>query len=102
MGMHMASGEPWPAEAIDPYVEIFGEILRQEPPYTFGDDEDLYSRLFDLGFSNIEYSKDMVFPEDAIFIHRSLGGHFGNLSRLRATGPWRELVFRYAAAERSY
>ena len=97
MGMHMKDGEPLPPEAIDPYVEIFGAILRAEPPYTFGDDEDLYSRLFDLGFSNIEYSKDMVFPEDAIFIHRSLGGHFGNLSRLRATGPWRDLVFRYAS-----
>ena len=36
------------------------------------------------------------FTEDAIFIDRALGGHFGNLSRLRATGPWRELVFRYA------
>ena len=97
MGMHMKGGEPLPPDAIDPYVEIFGEILRAEPPYTFGDDEDLYSRIFDLGFANMEYSKDMVFPEDAIFIHRSLGGHFGNLSRLRATGPWRELVFRYAA-----
>jgi len=96
MGMHMAGGEALPPAAIDPYVEIFGEMLRRDPPYTFGDDEDLYSRLFDLGFSNIEYSKDMVFPEDAIFIDRSLGGHFGNLSRLRATGPWREIVYRYA------
>lgn len=96
MGMHMKGGEPLPPDAIDPYAEIFGEVLRAEPPYTFGDDEGLYSRLFDLGFSNMEYSKDMVFPEDAIFIHRSLGGHFGNLSRLRATGPWRDLVFRYA------
>ncbi|MCW8985681.1 MAG: AarF/ABC1/UbiB kinase family protein [Thermoanaerobaculales bacterium] len=98
MGMHMKGGGPLPPDAIDPYVEIFGEILRAEPPYTFGDDEGLYSRLFDLGFSNMEYSKDMVFPEDAIFIHRSLGGHFGNLSRLRATGPWRDLVFRYASS----
>ena len=101
MGMHMQDGEPLPPPAIDPYVEIFGAILRADPPYTFGDDEDLYSRLFDLGFSNMEYSKDMVFPEDAIFVHRSLGGHFGNLSRLRATGPWRDLVFRYAVKSES-
>jgi predicted unusual protein kinase regulating ubiquinone biosynthesis (AarF/ABC1/UbiB family) len=101
MGMHMKGGEPLPPDAIDPYVEIFRDVLRADPPYTFGDDEELYSRLFDLGFSNIEYSKDMVFPEDAIFIHRSLGGHFGNLARLRATGPWRDLVFRYATAMHS-
>jgi hypothetical protein len=100
MGMHMAGGEPLPSEAIDPYVEIFGEMLRLEPPYTFGDDRDLYSRLLDLGFANMEYSKEMVFPKDAIFIHRSLGGHFGNLSRLRATGPWREIVYRFAARRR--
>jgi predicted unusual protein kinase regulating ubiquinone biosynthesis (AarF/ABC1/UbiB family) len=97
MGMHLKGGEALPADAIDPYVEMFSEVLRADPPYTFGDDEDLYRRLFELGFANIEYGKEIVFPEDAIFIDRALGGHFGNLSRLRATGPWRELVFRYAA-----
>jgi len=96
MGMHMKDDEPMPAEAIDPYIEMFSEVLRSEPPYTFGDNEDLYRRLFQLGFANMEYSKDMVFPEDAIFIDRAFGGHFGNLSRLRATGPWRDIVFRYA------
>ena len=101
MGMHLKGGEALPADAVDPYVEMFGQILRADPPYAFGDDEDLYRRLFELGFANLEYSKDIVFPEDAIFIDRALGGHFGNLSRLRATGPWRELVFRYAAARRS-
>lgn len=100
MGVHMKGGEPLPAGAIDPYVEMFGEILRVDPPYTFGDNEGLYRRLFELGFANMEYSRDMVFPEDAIFIDRALGGHFGNLSRLRATGPWRDLVFRYAARKR--
>jgi predicted unusual protein kinase regulating ubiquinone biosynthesis (AarF/ABC1/UbiB family) len=101
MGMHMKDDQPLPAEAIDPYIEMFAEVLRAEPPYTFGDNEDLYRRLFQLGFANMEYSKDMVFPEDAIFIDRALGGHFGNLSRLRATGPWRELVFRYAGGATS-
>jgi predicted unusual protein kinase regulating ubiquinone biosynthesis (AarF/ABC1/UbiB family) len=97
MGMHLKGGDALPAEAVEPYVDMFSEILRAEPPYTFGDDEDLYRRLFELGFANIEYSKDIVFPEDVIFIDRALGGHFGNLSRLRAMGPWRDLVFRYAS-----
>ena len=101
MGMSMTGGELLPAEAIDPYVEMFSEILRVDPPYTFGEDEDLYRRLFELGLANMEHSKDVVFPEDAIFIDRALGGHFGNLSRLRATGRWRDLVLRYAAARRS-
>ncbi len=97
MGMHMSGGEPMAAEAIDPYVEIFGEVLRASPSYTFGDNQDLYRRMFDLGLANMQHSMDMVFPEDAIFIDRALSGHFGNLSRLRATGPWRDLVFRFAA-----
>jgi predicted unusual protein kinase regulating ubiquinone biosynthesis (AarF/ABC1/UbiB family) len=97
MGMHLKGDEALPADAVDPYVEMFSEILRADPPYTFGDNGDLYRRLFELGFANMEYSKDIVFPEDAIFIDRALGGHFGNLSRLRATGPWRDLVFRYAS-----
>jgi predicted unusual protein kinase regulating ubiquinone biosynthesis (AarF/ABC1/UbiB family) len=101
MGMHMSGGEPLPAAAIDPYVEMFSEMLRVDPPYTFGEDEDVYRRLFELGLANMEYSKDVVFPEDAIFIDRALGGHFGNLSRLRATGPWRDLVFRYAGERRA-
>jgi len=100
MGMIMDGGAPLPAEAIDPYVEIFGEILRDGPPYTFGDDDGaLYRRLFDLGISNLAYTaemRNMQFPEDVIFIDRALGGHFGNLSRLQATGPWRDLVFHFA------
>jgi hypothetical protein len=100
MGMAMDGGAPLPAEAIDPYIELFGEVLRSDPPYTFGDDDGaLYRRLFDIGFSNLAYTaemRNMQIPEDMIFIDRALGGHFGNLSRLRATGPWRDLVFRYA------
>jgi predicted unusual protein kinase regulating ubiquinone biosynthesis (AarF/ABC1/UbiB family) len=101
MGMHLNNGKALPADIIDPYNEMFGDILRADPPYTFGDNQDLYRRLFELGFANMQYSRDMVFPEDAIFIDRALGGHFGNLSRLRATGPWRDVVFRYATAGRS-
>jgi predicted unusual protein kinase regulating ubiquinone biosynthesis (AarF/ABC1/UbiB family) len=97
MGVHMIDGERLPSDVVDPYVEMFGEILRAEPPYTFGEDGELYRRLFDLGFANMEYGRDIVFPEDAIFVNRSLGGHFGNLSRLGATGPWRDIVLRYAA-----
>ena len=100
MGMVMDGGAPLPAEAVDPYIELFGEVLRSDPPYTFGDDDGaLYRRLFDIGFSNLAYTaemRNMQIPEDMIFIDRALGGHSGNLSRLRATGPWRDLVFRYA------
>jgi predicted unusual protein kinase regulating ubiquinone biosynthesis (AarF/ABC1/UbiB family) len=96
MGLHMNDGAPIPDEAIDGYVEMLEEPLRESPPYSFGDNAEIFERLLDLGLSNMRYSKDMVFPRDAVFINRTLGGHFGNLSRLRATGPWREIVLRFA------
>jgi len=97
MGIFMKDGSLMPSGAIEPYLEIFSEVLRDEPPYTFGEDPDIYRRVFDVGMDSWQYSKDMQFPEDAIFINRSLGGHFGNLARLGATGPWRDLVFEAAA-----
>jgi len=97
MGIVMRDGSPMPAPTIEPYLQLFGEVLRSDPPYTFGEDPGIYQRLFEVGLSNWEYSREMQFPEDAVFINRALGGHFGNLARLRATGPWRELVLRYAA-----
>jgi predicted unusual protein kinase regulating ubiquinone biosynthesis (AarF/ABC1/UbiB family) len=99
MGFSMNDGSAFPSDVIDPYVEMFGEVLRESPPYTFGEDEDLYRRIFDLGRRNWQHSTDMKFPEDAIFVDRALGGHFGNLSRLGATGPWRDLVLQYASVQ---
>jgi predicted unusual protein kinase regulating ubiquinone biosynthesis (AarF/ABC1/UbiB family) len=95
IGVFKEGGTPLPQEITDPYVELFAEILRQSPPYLFGEDEDLYDKLFDLGVANWSQAVDIRFPEDIVFIDRSLSGHFGNLTRLRAAGPWRELVQRY-------
>ena len=91
-------GRPLPLELVEPYVEIFGEILREDPPYTFGEDEDLYQKLISLGMSNFSQARDIGFPRDVLFIDRALGGHFGNLSKLRATGPWRDLVAKYVVS----
>ncbi len=72
-------------------------MFRADPPYTFGDDnQEIYGEIIRLGFQDWEQKTDMEFPEDVIFINRSLSGHFGNLSRLKATGPWRDLVLKYA------
>jgi predicted unusual protein kinase regulating ubiquinone biosynthesis (AarF/ABC1/UbiB family) len=97
MGVRTQGGEPLPHDLVDPYVELFSEILRDDPPYTYGEDEDLYEKLMHLGMSNWSRAMDIQFPEDIIFIDRTLGGHFGNLSRLHATAAWGELVRKYAA-----
>jgi len=100
IGVHTQDGEPLSHEFVDPYVELFAEILRPDPPYTYGEDDDLYQKLMDLGMSNWSRAMDIEFPEDIIFIDRTLGGHFGNLSRLRATAPWRDLVRKHAERAR--
>jgi predicted unusual protein kinase regulating ubiquinone biosynthesis (AarF/ABC1/UbiB family) len=98
MGVGTEGGEPLARELLDPYFELLVELLRAEPPYTFGEDEQIYDKLFELGVANWSKALDITFPQDLVFIDRSLGGHFGNLARLGATGPWRRLVGEYVEA----
>jgi predicted unusual protein kinase regulating ubiquinone biosynthesis (AarF/ABC1/UbiB family) len=97
IGVTMTGGAPLPRELTDPWAEMLAPIVRPAPPYTFGGD-DLYHRLAEHGMSTWTKATDIQFPKDAIFVNRTLGGHFGNLNRLRATGPWRDLVLRHARA----
>jgi predicted unusual protein kinase regulating ubiquinone biosynthesis (AarF/ABC1/UbiB family) len=98
MGVEIGDGSPLPDEYVQPYAKIFEPIVREGSPFTFGLDDDIYSQVFEHGLANWSRVKDIRFPEDLVFIDRALGGHFGNLSRLRATGPWRDLVLRYTRA----
>ncbi len=98
MGVGTENGEPLSRDLLDPYFELLVELLREEPAYTFGEDQEIYDKLFELGIANWSKATDITFPQDLVFIDRSLGGHFGNLARLRATGPWRRLVRYYAEA----
>jgi len=87
---------PLPLELTSPYIEIFDEILRDDPPYRFGEDAEFYEKLISLGMTNWSAAMDITFPEDIVFIDRTLSGHFGNLARLRAAVPCGEIVERYA------
>jgi hypothetical protein len=102
MGVYREGESPTPLslELTSAYVEIFEEILRDHPPYRFGEDTGFYDDLIALGMSNWSTAMDIAFPEDIIFVDRSLAGHFGNLARLHAAGPWGEIVHRYASGIR--
>ncbi len=95
IGISTTDGEPMSRDITDAYVEIFSPVARTDPPYTFGDD-DMYRQLMEHGMDSWSKATNIQFPEDAIFVNRTLGGHYGNLSKLRATGPWRELILNYA------
>ncbi len=95
MGVGDEDGAALPLDLVEPYWQILREILRERPPYSFGEDEELYEKLIELGLANLSRAAGIRFPEDVVFIDRSFGGHFGNLARLGASGPWRRLVRSY-------
>ncbi|MBT8067920.1 MAG: AarF/ABC1/UbiB kinase family protein, partial [Gammaproteobacteria bacterium] len=97
MGVYKEGGAPLSRSATDPYVDLMQDIVRASPPYTFGDDDMIYKALYDLGMSNWQEASDIRFPRDMVFIDRTLGGLFGNLGKLGATGPWRKLLREYTA-----
>jgi tRNA A-37 threonylcarbamoyl transferase component Bud32 len=97
MGVFKEGGAPLPRAMTDPYVDLVQDIVRASPPYTFGEDASIYESLYDLGMSNWQDATDIRFPRDVVFVNRTLGGLFGNLCTLRATGPWRKIIRKYAA-----
>ena len=98
MGVFKEGGVPLPRDMTDPYVDLVQDIVRASPPYTFGEDSSIYEALYELGMSNWQSATDIRFPRDMVFIDRTLAGLFGNLGKLRATGPWRKLLRKYTAA----
>lgn len=98
LGLTRADGSPLDAKVIGPHLELLSDILREDPPYRFGEDEDVLHRVLEAGMENWSQATDLSFPSDVIFIQRSLSGHFGNLTHLRATGLPRAVVECYARA----
>ena len=98
MGVFKEGGAALPRDMTDPYVDVVQDIVRAAPPYTFGEDSTIYETLYELGMANWQNATDIRFPRDVVFIDRTLVGLFGNLSKLRATGPWRKLLRDFTAA----
>jgi predicted unusual protein kinase regulating ubiquinone biosynthesis (AarF/ABC1/UbiB family) len=92
MGVTSGSGGPVSAELVAPALDFVQKMLDDEHPYRFGGNDQLFRRLFDTATSRFAEAKDIRFPHHIIFIDRTLVGHFGNLSRLRAAAPWRRML----------
>lgn len=96
MGVTREDGTKVSAGLTGPYAAMYAEIVREAPPYTFGEDTELYQRMIQLAVANFGEASTLRFPRDVVFINRTLGGHYGNLARLRATGPWRSIIEQHA------
>jgi hypothetical protein len=92
IGIQTAGGQPLPMEMVAAGAEIFVELLRAEGGYRFGHEGPAYERFFELGSSNARSKTSFKLPRDIVFVNRTLAGHFGNLSRLKAKAPWRARV----------
>ena len=67
-------------------------MLDEERPYRFGSDDRLLRQILDTTASRFAEATDVRFPHHIVFINRTVSGHFGNLSRLRAAAPWRQML----------
>ncbi len=98
MGVHRVDGRPLDPALIEPWATLVLELLRLAPPYRFGVDDSVATRMFDAARSSLAEAGDVRFPPDIVFVNRTVGGHFGNLTRLRAEGPWRKALERTVGA----
>jgi len=97
MGVHKANGDLMPWQMAADFADVLQEFFEPDTHYTFGDDEKVYAKFYELGNKHISESMSMVFPKDIIFIDRTFGGHFGNLCRLNAQADWRSILLAHMA-----
>ena len=101
MGMHFRDGSELSDPLVRPWATLVLELLRPSPPYRFGTDDSVAGRLLDAARASLAGAADVRFPRDIVFVNRTVLGHFGNLARLRAEGPWRERLEEYAGPGRA-
>jgi len=92
IGLHLKDGEPLPLEMVAPGAQPFIEMLRAPGGYRFGDESHVYELFFELGSENLMNRSSVKIPRDIVFVNRTLVGHFGNLSRLKARADWRAVL----------
>lgn len=90
-GIHRADGEPLAFEFLEPYMRFYSELI-PDADSIFGEMSDVYKRIWDLGRGDFLETRNIVFPTDVMFIHRTLLGHFGNLRTLKPAGNWRRFL----------
>lgn len=90
-GIHRSDGQPLPFEFLKPYLHFYSELVPDRHG-VFGEMSDVYTRIWDLGRGDFLETRNIVFPTDVMFIHRTLLGHFGNLRTLKPAGNWRQFL----------
>ena len=80
------------------FYRRYGEILREpfcsEEPYDFGS-SNIHERLMELAPLGISKMLHFKPPREALFISRTITGHYGNLRRIRAKARWGKILEPY-------
>jgi len=80
------------------FYRRYGEILREpfcsEEPYDFGT-SNIHERLMELAPLGISKMLHFKPPREALFISRTITGHYGNLRRIRAKAHWGKILEPY-------
>jgi predicted unusual protein kinase regulating ubiquinone biosynthesis (AarF/ABC1/UbiB family) len=84
------NNQPIPESFLKPHLEIIEEIFPDKEIY-FGEDSKIYQRLLQIARDSWKDVREIIFPQDLVFIHRNLIGHFGNLRKFRVKKNWRKV-----------
>lgn len=94
LGIHYADGRTLDPKPITDFASIMRPVFT-EKPYCFGNARPLVRKIMDLKMGKLFDSLQVVFPQDVVFIHRTIAGLFGNLNRIRACGNRGEIARDY-------
>ena len=97
MGIRRTTGEPIDPEVLGVIFDSVKAPFRGGDDYAFGTDN-IFDAIIDLKQKYWSQAMDMEAPPDIIFMDRTFAGTYGNLSRLKARGPWRDLLEEYISA----
>lgn len=89
IGIRWTNGQPLDVEFLRPYANLLLQIF-PEGDTVFGSDPSIQQKIWELFWRDLLDSSKIQFPADLLFIHRTMVGHYGNLSKLKAKGNWRK------------
>lgn len=90
-GIHMRNGDPVSHSFLEPILAFYADTF-PDREVGFAGSPDVYARLWEIGSRDFFESRNIVFPPDILFIHRTFGGHFGNLRALGPVANWHDFV----------
>ncbi|MCE9598884.1 MAG: AarF/ABC1/UbiB kinase family protein [Spirochaetia bacterium] len=90
-GIHLKNGNPVSHTFLESIL-VFHQDTFPDRELGFAESPDVYTRLWEIGSRDFFESRNIVFPPDILFIHRTFGGHFGNLRGLAPRANWHQFL----------